>query len=252
MAWKECHVVDERLRFIARLLDGEKMRPLCRGVRDLPENRLQDAGPVSGLRPGRPHRPEPAPLPARQSSCPTSSKPPSGSRRRIPRGARRRFGSGCPAVSRAPVPGHQHGPRRARPPWAGDAAETDAGETGGHGALPAGAAQTTSPEGRSSSIGSLRTGGSRAIPRSSRERSSRLPAGRRCRAASSPAPMPLPLPSRRLRTWRRRSRRTGDSRCHWRSTESAPDPCVRGLRMAVGTCSTFLPRAPARVNGCHT
>ena len=30
MAWKECHVVDERLRFIARLLDGEKMRPLCR------------------------------------------------------------------------------------------------------------------------------------------------------------------------------------------------------------------------------
>ena len=25
MPWKECHVVDERLRFIARLLDGEKM-----------------------------------------------------------------------------------------------------------------------------------------------------------------------------------------------------------------------------------
>ena len=24
MPWKECHVVDERLRFIARLLDGEK------------------------------------------------------------------------------------------------------------------------------------------------------------------------------------------------------------------------------------
>lgn len=30
MGWKECHVVDERLRFTARLLDGEKMRPLCR------------------------------------------------------------------------------------------------------------------------------------------------------------------------------------------------------------------------------
>ena len=30
MPWKECHVVDERLRFVARLLDGEKMRPLCR------------------------------------------------------------------------------------------------------------------------------------------------------------------------------------------------------------------------------
>jgi hypothetical protein len=25
MPWKECHVVDERLRFVARLLEGEKM-----------------------------------------------------------------------------------------------------------------------------------------------------------------------------------------------------------------------------------
>ncbi len=30
MPWKECHVVDERLRFVARLLDGEKMAGLCR------------------------------------------------------------------------------------------------------------------------------------------------------------------------------------------------------------------------------
>ena len=29
MPWKECHHVDERLRFVARLLDGEKMAPLC-------------------------------------------------------------------------------------------------------------------------------------------------------------------------------------------------------------------------------
>ena len=29
MPWKECHVVDERLRFIARLLDGEQMAALC-------------------------------------------------------------------------------------------------------------------------------------------------------------------------------------------------------------------------------
>jgi putative transposase len=29
MPWKECHVVDERLRFVARRLDGEKMAPLC-------------------------------------------------------------------------------------------------------------------------------------------------------------------------------------------------------------------------------
>ena len=29
MPWKECHVMDERLRFVARLLDGDKMAPLC-------------------------------------------------------------------------------------------------------------------------------------------------------------------------------------------------------------------------------
>jgi transposase len=29
MPWKECHVMDERLRFVARLREGEKMAPLC-------------------------------------------------------------------------------------------------------------------------------------------------------------------------------------------------------------------------------
>ena len=29
MPWKECHVVDERVRFVARLLDGETMTALC-------------------------------------------------------------------------------------------------------------------------------------------------------------------------------------------------------------------------------
>ena len=30
MPWKECSVVDERLRFVAQLLDGEPMTELCR------------------------------------------------------------------------------------------------------------------------------------------------------------------------------------------------------------------------------
>jgi len=30
MPWNECKPMDERLRFIARLLEGEKMAPLCR------------------------------------------------------------------------------------------------------------------------------------------------------------------------------------------------------------------------------
>src|ERR1700752_4469095 len=29
MPWKACHVMDERLRFVARLLEGAKMAPLC-------------------------------------------------------------------------------------------------------------------------------------------------------------------------------------------------------------------------------
>ena len=29
MPWKECHVMDERLRFVARLLEGEKMAVVC-------------------------------------------------------------------------------------------------------------------------------------------------------------------------------------------------------------------------------
>ena len=30
MPWNECKPMDERLRFAARLLEGEKMAPLCR------------------------------------------------------------------------------------------------------------------------------------------------------------------------------------------------------------------------------
>ena len=38
MPWKECHVMVERLRFVARLLEGEKMAPLYR-VRHFAEDR---------------------------------------------------------------------------------------------------------------------------------------------------------------------------------------------------------------------
>ena len=45
MPWKECNQMDERLKFIARLLDGEKMAVVCR-VRHLPQDRLQDPHPL--------------------------------------------------------------------------------------------------------------------------------------------------------------------------------------------------------------
>jgi putative transposase len=63
MPWKECSVVEERLRFIARLLDGEKMASLCRefgisrktGYKIF--NRYKDCG-IDGLtdRSRRPYR----------------------------------------------------------------------------------------------------------------------------------------------------------------------------------------------------
>ena len=63
MPWKECHVVDERLRFVARLLDGEKMAALCaefgisRKTGYKIYERYKDCG-VEGLtdRSRRPHR----------------------------------------------------------------------------------------------------------------------------------------------------------------------------------------------------
>ena len=30
MPWKECNIMDERMRFVSRLLEGEAMSTLCR------------------------------------------------------------------------------------------------------------------------------------------------------------------------------------------------------------------------------
>jgi hypothetical protein len=42
MPWKESSVMDERLRFVASLLDGQQMSPLCREFRHLAQDRIQD------------------------------------------------------------------------------------------------------------------------------------------------------------------------------------------------------------------
>ena len=46
MPWKECHVEDERLRFVARLLEGEKMAPPCAevGISRRPARKCEDFG----------------------------------------------------------------------------------------------------------------------------------------------------------------------------------------------------------------
>ena len=77
MPWKECHVEDERLRFIARLLDGEAMTALCakfgisRKTGYKIYDRYKDCG-LQGLsdrsrRPDR--RANQLPMPLRRRSC---------------------------------------------------------------------------------------------------------------------------------------------------------------------------------------
>ena len=69
MPWKECHVMDERLRFVARLLEGEKMAPLCaefgisRKTGYKIFDRYKDCG-VAGL-----HRSQPAAVSPGQSAA---------------------------------------------------------------------------------------------------------------------------------------------------------------------------------------
>lgn len=53
MPWKECSVMDERLRFVARLLEGEPMTDVCRefGISQKSRYKLfqrdKDDGPVA-------------------------------------------------------------------------------------------------------------------------------------------------------------------------------------------------------------
>jgi hypothetical protein len=43
MPWKESSVMDERMRFVIRLKDGESMIVMP-GVRDFPQDWIQDTG----------------------------------------------------------------------------------------------------------------------------------------------------------------------------------------------------------------
>ena len=47
MPWKECQPVDERLRFVARLLDGERMTALCAETRRALSKQCEAKGPAA-------------------------------------------------------------------------------------------------------------------------------------------------------------------------------------------------------------
>jgi hypothetical protein len=48
MPWKECSVMEERLRFVARLLEGEGMGEVCRDFGISRKTGLQNRQPLQG------------------------------------------------------------------------------------------------------------------------------------------------------------------------------------------------------------
>src|SRR5206468_9052763 len=115
MPWKECHVMDERLRFVARLLEGEKMAPLCAefGISRKTGYKIFDRYKDCGVqafsdRSHRAHRQAnrlPPPIEA------TIVRPEAG----VSRLGRAQDPRKAPAAVHRPIPpSHQHGPCGAR------------------------------------------------------------------------------------------------------------------------------------------
>ena len=127
--------MEERLRFIARLLDGEKMAGLCRefGISRKTGYKVYDRYKDCGLdgltdRSRRPYR-HANQLPMQVEKLIVRLK------QEYPRWGGRDPRETQAAVSRPPVPRHKHGPRGSRPPWPRAASPPPALQGAGHGAV---------------------------------------------------------------------------------------------------------------------
>ena len=136
MPWQECNLMDERLKFIAGLLDGEKMAVLCRrfGVSRKTGYKILDRYNSCGLegltdRSRRPYR-HANQLPVQIETLIVRSK-----QERPHWGApkiRERLARLYPDVQ---TPGDQHGACGSRPPWAGQAQRPTAPQSHRHTAI---------------------------------------------------------------------------------------------------------------------
>jgi putative transposase len=127
MPWKECHVMDERLRFVARLLEGETMVSLCQefGISRKTGykiyQRYQQIG-VKGLtdRSRRPHRhANQLPMVVEKTIVGIKREYPSWGAPKIRERLRQRWPDmHCPAISTVHAVLHRHGlvHRRTRRP----------------------------------------------------------------------------------------------------------------------------------------
>ena len=142
MPWKECHVMDERLRFVARLLEGEKMAPLCAefGISRKTGYKIYDRYKDCGVGAFSDRTRRPA----------SPGEPSAGADRGDDRAAEARvsrLGGAedpreiAPAVHRPAPPGDQHGPCGARPARPGAPPPPPAAPGGRNRAVQAGPAE---------------------------------------------------------------------------------------------------------------
>ena len=114
--------MDERRKFIARLLDGEKMARLCRRVRDLAQDRLQDPRALQRARTRGAHRPlAPAVSPRQPASLPDRDADRAPQAGEAELGRAEDQGAAEAALPGCAHAGDQHGARGARPPRLGQA-----------------------------------------------------------------------------------------------------------------------------------
>ena len=93
-----------------------------RGVRDLPEDRLQDLRPLQRGRPAGADGSQPAAVPARQPAAAGDREDDRAAETGVSElGRAEDSGAAAAALPGRAVPRHQHGPRRARSPRPGDA-----------------------------------------------------------------------------------------------------------------------------------
>jgi transposase len=125
MPWKECSVMDERLRFVSRLLDGEPMTEVCRafGISRKTGYKIFDRYKEHGLealadrsrRPVRSANQLPGPIESLIVTC-KQDKPHWGARK-IREFLVRRLDGDIRIPAKSTI--QEHDPRRSAPPWPG-------------------------------------------------------------------------------------------------------------------------------------
>ena len=121
MPWKECHVMDERLRFVARLLEGETMVALCEefGISRKTGHKILPAVPAD--RRARADRSQPAAASPRESAADGRREDDRQDQAGVSQLGRPQDPGAAPAaLARGPLSRHQHGACGARPPRARD------------------------------------------------------------------------------------------------------------------------------------